>query len=250
MEKKTNIFSRFLFQIIKGLVWLFYPKIKIIGERNIPNGSCIIVGNHSQMNGPICSELYLPGNPKIWCAWQMMVLNQVPEYTYNDFWSNKPKAVRWFYKLLSYIIAPISVCVFNNARTIAVYHDNRMITTFRQTNSALDQNLGIVIFPECRKPYNHVVNQFQERFVDVAKLYFKRTGKALEFVPMYIAPKLKTIYFGKSITFNPDTPIDEERTRICNYLMQTITDIAVNLPEHIVVPYDNIPKKKYRTNIS
>ena len=42
--------------------------------------------------------------------------------------------------------------------------------------------------------------------------------------------------------------IEKERTRICNYLMDSITEIAVNLPLHTVVPYDNISKKEYKTN--
>ena len=32
--------------------------------------------------------------------------------------------------------------------------------------------------------------------------------------------------------------------------MESITAIAVSQPEHIVVPYPNIPKKEYRTNLS
>ena len=107
----------------------------------------------------------------------------------------------------------------------------------------------MVIFPEHRVPYNHILCQFQDKFIDVAKLYCKRTGKAVCFVPMYLAPKLKKMYFGKPIRFCPDAPIEEERARITNELMRQITDIAVSLPEHTVIPYNNIPKKQYLSNI-
>ena len=42
--------------------------------------------------------------------------------------------------------------------------------------------------------------------------------------------------------------MEGERSRIRDYLMQEITDIACALPEHTVVPYRNIPKKYYPSN--
>ena len=243
-EKKPS----FLYKFIKWVVDLFYPKMQIVGAENLPNEPCIIVGNHTQMNGPICAELYCPGNCYTWCAGQMMHLKDVPEYAFRDFWSQKPKWTHPWFKLLSYLIAPLSVVVFNNAHTIGVYHDTRLIGTFKNTVKRLQEGNNIVIFPEHEVKYNHILYDFQDRFIDVAKLYDKKTGKELQFVPLYIAPKLKQIHLGKPIQFNPNVPMDEERRRICRYLMDEITNIAVSLPEHTVVPYRNIPKKDYPKN--
>jgi len=237
-----------LFRLIRWLVKLFYPVIRPVGTENLPEEACIIVGNHSQMNGPIACELYAPGQPYIWCAGEMMQLKEVPAYAYRDFWSGKPKGIRWFYKLLSYIIAPLSVSIFNNARTIGVYHDTRILSTFKATIEKLAGGTSVVIFPEHAVPHNHILCQFQTRFVDVAKLYRKRTGKNIRFVPMYLAPALKAMYFGEPVTFDPDAPIEQERERICAYLSEAITRMAVSLPEHRVVPYCNIPKKEYPSN--
>lgn len=249
MKKIGKTISYICFRIIRGLVWLFYPKITVEGTENLPAEPCIVVANHAQMNGPICGELYFPGKRRTWCAAPMMYLKEVPAYAFEDFWSRKPKWTHWFYKLLSYVIAPISVCVFNNALTIPVFRDNRLLTTFKQTIAALEEEANVIIFPECYDPHNNIVNGFQDRFIDIAKIYHKRTGKQLQFVPMYIAPKLKKICLGKPIAFSPDTPIAQERERISGYLMDEITQIAVNLPRHTVVPYANIPKKDYPCNI-
>lgn len=248
-QPKTNVFSRACFWCVRGLVKLFYPKITVEGQENLPDEPCILVGNHTQMNGPICGELYLPMKSVTWCAWQMMHMKEVPAYAYRDFWSQKPKYLRWFYKLLSYIIAPLSACIFNNASTIPVYHDARLLSTFRSTVDALQNGTSVLIFPECYTPHNHIVNAFQDKFVDVAKLYYKRTGKAIHFVPLYIAPYLKKMYIGKPVQFNPAAPIEEERKRICEYAADEITATAVSLPLHTVVPYANLPKKAYKTNI-
>ena len=243
-QKRTTV----LFKIIKALVRIFYGKMTVEGLENLPEKHTIIVGNHAQMNGPIVGELFMPENCYIWCAGQMMNKKEVPQYAFSDFWSQKPKWTHPLYRLLSYIITPISVCIFNNARTIAVYKDMRVISTFKETIKMLQNQKNILIFPEKDEKHNHILYQFQENFVDVAKLYHKKTGIELCFVPMYIAPKLKKAYIGKGIQYDSENKIEAERKRICTYLSEEITDTASKLQEHVVVPYRNIPKKYYLTN--
>ncbi len=237
-----------LFAVIKWAVKVCYPKVEAEGLENLPEEPVIIVGNHCQMNGPIVGELYVPGEPFIWCAGEMMKWKDVPEYAFRDFWSQKPKWTHPFYRILSYIIAPFSVCVFNNARTIGVYHDARILSTFKNTVKMLQEGKSVVIFPEHDVKHNHIVYDFQDKFIDIAKLYYKKTGKELLFVPMYIAPKLKKLCFGKPVRFCAAEQMDTQRSRICRHLMEEITATAEALPEHTVVPYRNIPKKDYPTN--
>lgn len=222
--------------------------MEAVGFQGLLDEPCVIIGNHAQLHGPLTCELFLPDNFYTWCAAPMMKLKEVPAYAYTDFWSQKPKALRPWFKLVSYIIAPLSVLIFNNARTVAVYKDKRIVSTLKDSIAKLQNGNNLVIFPEQDKKHNHIVYDFQEGFVDVARLYYKRTGKELSFVPMYIAPKLKKMYSGRPIRFSADRPIAEERRRICDYLMKEITDMAENLPEHTVIPYRNIPKKQYPKN--
>ena len=234
-----------LYRIIKFLVWLFYPKTAVEGAEQLPEEPAVIVGNHAQMNGPIACELYFPRKRRTWCIGEMMELREVPDYAFQDFWSRKPRSVRWFFRLLSYMIAPLSVCVFNNADTIAVYRDARLIGTFRNSIKALQDGEDVVIFPEEDQPYNHILCGFQDKFVDTARFYYKKTGKALCFVPLYLAPALHKMVLGEPVRFRPEAPIEEERQRICRYLAEEITRIAEALPPHRVVPYNNIPRREY-----
>ncbi|MBE5852553.1 MAG: hypothetical protein E7299_06310 [Lachnospiraceae bacterium] len=260
MEKKK---TSFLFKIIVALIRLFYGKTEIIGLENLPEKDAILVANHAQMNGPIVGELFLPDNCYIWCAGQMMHLKEVPQYAFTDFWSQKPKWIQPFFKLVSYVIAPLSVVLFNNARTIPVYHDMRIMSTFKSSMQMLQKGANLLIFPEKDETYNNILYAFQDKFIDLARLYYKKAGKELVFVPMYVAPAFHKAYIGKGITFhascldddvihsnNPkyESAIDIERNRICTYLMEEITDIARKLPEHTVIPYRNLPKKYYLTN--
>lgn len=244
MKKKTSV----AFRIIKSIIRFFYPKMQVVGMKNLPKNNAVLVGNHTQMNGPIAGELYLPDNCYTWCAGQMMNLKEVPAYAFADFWSQKPKWTHPFYKLLSHIIAPLAVLIFNNARTIAVYRDSRIISTFKDSIRLLQQDINLLVFPEKDEKHNNILYKFQENFIDLAKFYYKKTGIALTFVPMYIAPNLKKMYIGKGITYVPENDMDTERTRIATYLSDEITEIARNLPLHTVVPYRNIPKKYYLTN--
>ena len=243
-EKKSTI----LYPILRGLLYFFYPKTKIVGAENLPADAAVIVGNHSQIHGPIACEFYFPGKHYTWCAGQMMRVKTVPAYAYQDFWAQKPACSRPFYKLLSYLIAPLSALIFTNANTIPVYRDNRIAVTLKKTLRQLEDNANVIIFPEEDKKHNHILYEFQNGFVDIGRLYHKRFGKALAFVPLYIAPKRKTMYIGKATYFNPDAPINEERDRICAYLTEEITAMAESLPLHTVIPYRNIPKRLYPTN--
>ena len=244
-EKRTP----WIYRLIYRLVWLFSPKYRIEGAEHLPEGPCVIVGNHCQMYGPIAGEMYTPGEHAVWCVGEMMHREEVAAYAYRDFWSHKPRIVRPFFRLMSHLIVPLALLIFNNAHTIPVYHDSRVLSTFRETVEQLRAGSRIVIFPECYTEHNNVVHDFQDKFVDVARLYYRKTGQELAFVPMYLAPRLKTIYYGQPVTFHSDVPLAEERRRICDELMDAITDMAVSLPEHTVIPYPNIPRKQYPKNI-
>jgi len=238
-----------VYRAVRGLARVFFPRPALEGLEHLPDGPCVIVGNHAQMYGPVMAELYLPGDRSIWCNEEMMHLKEVPDYAFRDFWSKKPARVRWFYRLLSYAIAPISVCVFNNARCIGVYRDMRILGTLRQTVARLAEGARIVIFPEHEVPHNQIVYEFQDRFISVARFYTRQTGKPLDFVPMYVAPKLKKVIFGPPVRFDVAAEAQAEQRRVCDALMDAITGIAVSQPRHRVVPYPNLPRRDHPFNL-
>lgn len=244
MNKKTPLFYKF----VKWLVWAFYPKFKVEGMENLPDEPVIIVGNHSQTNGPVFSELHLPIPHQTWCQGEMMHLKETPEYMFNDFWGQKSRFSQPFYKALAYLLSPLAAFVFKNANTIAVYNDARIMATFKASVRYLCEGESIVIFPEHDVKYNNIIYDFQDKFISLARLYYKKTGKALKFVPLYIARNLKTAYIGKPIEFCPESEKDAELCRIKQYLMDNVTLLASSAPEHIVVPYRNIKKRTYPKN--
>ena len=69
------------------------------------------------------------------------------------------------------------------------------------------------------------------------------------FVRLYLAPDLKTAYFGKPIPYPIELGTEEARKAVCRYLTAEITRLAVEAPPHTVVPYRNQPRKTYPRNI-
>ena len=248
MQKKKRVNP--LYPPVRALIRLFTPRPEFVGAENLPEESCVVVGNHCQMNGPLIAELYFPGKNYTWCAGEMMRWREVPAYAYRDFWSFKPRWCRPFFRLLSYVITPLAVLLFNNARTIPVYHDSRLIGTYRASIEKLTEGFSLIIFPEKNEPWNNILYDFQDKFIDLARFYYKKTGRILSFVPVYNAPALRKTLIGEPIRFDPSRPIDEERARLCAALKDAITAMAVSLPEHRIVPYRNIPKRLYPTNTS
>lgn len=242
-EKKS-----LLYRAIYKTVSLVYPKVEVIGKENIPEEACIVVGNHCQMHGPISVELNFPSNRYTWCVGQLMNKEETQAFAFMDFWSHKPRYIRWFYKILSFVVAPLITHVLTNAQTIPVYRDNRAVATFKITAKRLAEGATVFIFPEHAVPHNNVISDFQDRFIDVAKLHYKRTGHEVCFVPMYLAPQLRKLCLGKPVRFNGEAPLEEERQRIRHYLMDEVSRMGLALPTHTVIPFRPGSKKDFPKN--
>ncbi len=237
-----------VYRILRKMAEILMPEFIPEGTENLPDGPCVVVGNHSQVYGPVAAELYFPREHYTWCISEMMERDKVADYAYTDFWSKKPVVTRPFFKLFSHIIPGIAESVFNDAATIPVYRDKRVMMTFQISCDKLRDGAAIVIFPEDYTEYNNIVHDFQRGFVHVGKYYFRQTGKAIPFVPMYICPKLGKMVFGKPIVYDPSRSCGEEAERICTYLQDSISEMAYSLPRHRVVPYPNVSKKYYPLN--
>ena len=232
-----------IYKICAFFLKFWYKKNEYIGLENLPKEPCVIAGNHAKLNGPINSELYFPTKKLIWCDGPMMDKKEFPQYAYDNFFGGKP---RFYHKLLITIIKPIVASIFKSADALPVYRDMRIMKTYKATTDVLGEGVNVVILPECPEEYNEITNKFNEYFVDVARFYYKHNAKELEFVPMYYCRELKKTLFGKSIKFDANAPIETERKRICEYLMNEITILAKTLPPHKVIPFNAVKKKDYK----
>ena len=166
-----------LYRIIKRCVYLVYRPYEIVGAENLPEEPALIVGNHSQTHGPLAMELYAPRRRYTWCVHEMLSFREVSAYAYRDFWSGKPKGIRWLYRIVSYLIAPLAWVIFNNACVIPVYYDNRLLSTFRETAKRLSEGADVVIFPEGYTPRSSVIYEYREGFASIAAFYRQKAKR-------------------------------------------------------------------------
>ena len=55
MQKRTH--RNPLYLLVCALIRLFFRRPDFVGAEKLPDEPCVIVGNHTQMNGPIIAEL-------------------------------------------------------------------------------------------------------------------------------------------------------------------------------------------------
>ncbi len=226
------------FRIGQVFVKLFTTKFKFQFEEEMKtDGIRIICTNHAQISGPLSYQLYYPYKKKIWCISDVFTKSTFPAYAMKDFWPDKKDSK--FFKIISKCLGPLAEFVFRNADVLPVYKDQRFFSTAKMTVNCLENGYDLVLMPECRENYNYIVNEYQENFVSIAKLYYQKNKKRVYFYPSYVAPKLKKVVIGKPIEYNPNNDFEVEKKRICAYLKEATTAIAYSLPDHEVIPYAN-----------
>ncbi|MFA6866440.1 MAG: 1-acyl-sn-glycerol-3-phosphate acyltransferase [Clostridia bacterium] len=222
-----------LIDIISSII---FPKPKIIGEDKLNTEEpAIYVCNHATALGPAYTTKYLKVNHRPWIIGYALDKEKAPNYIFHDFLHAKGKKCKWFYKILSHIIAFLLVPILKSYRGIPVYHDQRMMSTYRESLKSLESNENLVIFPESPKKYSKYVFEFQNGFVDVARLYYKNTGKELKFVPIYIYPK--TMIIGDALQYDHTKDFKEQRKELAHNLTVTVDELAKSVPNHKNLPF-------------
>jgi len=233
-RKRWNL----LFKLVALIARLFFVKkheLRFQEEIDFSTPS-IYIGNHATTATPSAIHLYFPGKKRPWVVGDMCSLKTIPKYAKEEFWTNyKPKWL--FQKVLPVLVAPIGYMIMRGAEAIPVYRDGRMIVTIKKTVQSLEDGVNVYIFPEYDQPYSEYHNDFEDGFVNVASVYYRKTKKKLKFYPLYNCFDKRIMSFGVPIEFNPDNSLEEERKRITTYLKENVTKLAREIGPHKVISY-------------
>ena len=163
-------------------------------KRNItgkpPNEPCVFLCRHRDANGVIWAFTDIDRAIRPW------VLNCFCEYKDARFqlknytFSKRLKKGKLFCFFFAPICARIIVSYVNGVQGIPVYRNEnagRSISTIKQTVKALEEGDSVLIFVD--KDYENTEEQnygdIYKGFYAVDKLYEKRNGKHIPFVPIY-----------------------------------------------------------------
>ncbi len=229
--------SYIYYKCIRGILHLFFSHADNTYEETPAEEPAVFVCNHSAIIGPVMMTLNFKRKHQTWTISYAMDSKTAVNYAYHDVFFSRSRKCKWFWRMLSHVVAKMLPPLLIYSDTIPVYHDKNIIKTFKQSVKALTDGDDLVIFAESPKRYSKYVSELQPGFIDLARLYYRKTKKALKFYPVYLEKKNAIISVGKPITYDPEIPLDTQRDKIAAYLRDNIDRLARALPKHKPVPF-------------
>ncbi len=233
--------NKLYFGFVRVLAKIIFPRRKMVWQEGVETSSepAIFVSNHSGIAGPVAVELYFKLPKRIWLTSAMVNKENGVNYFFHDMMlgrsAKNKKKTRRSAKLVMNLISPLLI---NNDRFLLVNKATMSLKdTFANSLATLDSGKNLVIFPEKHLRYGKYINTFHRGFVDIARLYAKRTGKALKIYPMYIGGDTHSINIGEPIVYDVANDRHSEADRVCEYLQGAIEQLGASLPPHKVIPY-------------
>lgn len=229
---KKSLYNRFF----TGIARIVFPKCEVVFEEENDEPGMYLC-NHSGAIGPVLMTLYFPKKHKTWMINYVMEKEKNANYIFHDFCFGRARKHKKFWRFLSKIVAKMLPPLLKEGNPIPVYHNPKILETFRETEDALERGENLVVFPEEPKRFSEFVHNVYEGFADAGRTYYKQTGKRLKFYPVYAEKKNRKILVGKPIEFDPDMPIKPQRKIIAEYIRDNIDRLARTLPPHPPTPF-------------
>lgn len=210
-----------LFVFLRGIARHCTPKMKTVWKEPFQGEPCVFVCNHAGAFGPIdmvakfpLAEQCLP-----WFNAQVMSAKEMPAYVRQDYWWKPGCRMEPIYNAtLPYIAAAVLPPVMRSVPGIPVYHNNRIMTTMRQSIKALKAGTHLIIFPEQPSGYQSHHSWINTGFLSVATMYYRATGKALSFYPVHIDYRSHVFTVSSPVTFDIERTLDQQVDEIEEHL--------------------------------
>ena len=216
-----------MWKCVSGILRLFMKKPKIISlSGELPN-EAIYVANHSAMFGPVIYNLYLPAKVAQWGAYPMLG-NYRERYDYlrNVYFIQKRHKKKAAATILASFEAALSIFFYRGLRVLPSYNDSRFITTIRKSLKALEENLGIIIYPEdSNEGYHEKLTGFFAGFVELARCFRNRHHRDVPIYPVYYHAKKKLMVIGKPSTLADYDGKGMDRKQIAASFCEQVNDL-------------------------
>lgn len=224
-------------RIMHGIARAFFPKADTVCETPLPDEPAVFVCNHSGIRGPVMMTLHFKRRFRSWVVNCAVDKAKTPNYAFHDIFAGESRRFRGFWRFMSRVVAAMLPPLLKYENVIPVYHDGGIAGTFKQSVKALSEGESLLIFAESLERRTEYVNRLQPGFADIARLYYRRTGRRLSFYPVYAEKKNAVISVGKPIVYDPSLPMDEQRALISDRLCDSIDRLARRLPPHKPAPF-------------
>lgn len=212
---------RYLYKVIRCL---FFPS-RLHGAGNISaEEPVILVANHAGSFGPVSVITSVPKRMRPWVAHEVTDLRTVAKRIQAEFLEQelhlRPPLSAW----LARLIGRVCVALMKDIGAIPVYSQSKRIrTTVQESLRLMEEGKNILVFAEdSKRPLNEAICEFCTGFIHLAKLYYEKTRKAVQFIPVAVNRKVRGILVGAPIRFNAENPFPREKARLKRELEHTV----------------------------
>ena len=181
----------------------------------------VFVPNHAGAFGPMymCAKFPLTDRCFSWLNADMMDPRLVPAYVRQDYWWKPGCTLEPLYNAtLPYLAAAILPPILRSAPGVPVYHDQRVMTTMRQSLRLLKEGKCLIIYPEQPSGYQSHHDWINTGFLQIAVMYYRATGKPLRFYPVHIDYHHQMFQVARPIAFDTARTLEEQQDEIVHVL--------------------------------
>jgi len=229
------MFARYFYKAVR---FLFF-KAQVRGRANLSSKEPVImVANHVGSFGPVSVITSIPVRMYPWVAHEITDVKTVAPRIQQEFLEQelhlKPPLSRW----LGRVIGRICVAIMKDIGAIPVYQKSKKIAaTVLQTLSLLEQGKNILVFAEdSTKQINTAMCEFCTGFIHVARLYYQRTRRTVQFLPVAVNRRIGAIQIGTPIRFNAEKPFSAEKKRLKSELEHIVYSLYDELERGPAAP--------------
>jgi 1-acyl-sn-glycerol-3-phosphate acyltransferase len=206
-----------LYAVGSRVVRAFLLRTRIYGLRNVPErGPAILVGNHEGAYGPVALLTGIAPPLRPWVVRHITERSSAAEYIRADFVEKELRLKGPVAAALSAAIGRICVALMKGIGAIPVYRNSRFLgRTIGLSLEALERGEVVAIFPEIQgSEEGRPFGRFDTGFARLAKLFFERTGRSVDIIPVAVNKARRSIGVGPPLRLNPEAPYLEERERL------------------------------------
>jgi len=176
---------------------------------------CVLLCRHRNMRGPFYSIVRWGGKDvRTWIYHPFLKKDTFFEQMYGYTLTKRLHFPDWLARIGARVMSAVIPPLITSLGGVPVYRsDGRIRETFRISMEHLEKGRSILIFPDVDYTSNEGVGDVYDGFFMLERMYYKKTGRHLPFVPVHLDTKARSLTFGKPVSFT-DAPVASEKERV------------------------------------
>lgn len=216
------------FKICQAIVRVFKPKYT--AEINHKTDEPVVyISHHQNLFGPFTTLLWFPITLRCWIL--NVFLDKEDCYKqYADYTFSKRFGWHQFIaNIAAWMVSRFVPPLLNSGKGIPVFRGSKKILkTFQISVTALEQGENVVIFPDVEYSDSSAeVKDLYDGFLYLEKYYYKKTGKHVNFVPLFVSRNMKKIVTAEPISFRDEEDFSSERKIVMEKIQDKLNELAL-----------------------